>query len=171
MICMQRRVIISKYGRRKARNWPEYYRLGMKCTRNYSLRGRSQSTGGCQTIGEEFRYGLARRLPCLLSEKKLDFGSCDKIFTSDWLSEDQVVVGTKCNKVNGQVIGGVAEITPPLRLLSFSLLTSTVTGEWRFLAWVHHLCLSLLGQHVGFTVCAAVPAMSGWLLAGQTPIT
>ena len=77
----------------------------MTCTGNYSLRGRSQSTGGRQTIGEEFQYGLARRLPCLLNEKKLDFGSCDKIFTSDWLSEDQVVVGTKCNKVNGQVMG------------------------------------------------------------------
>lgn len=145
----------------------------MKCTRNYSLRDRSLSTGGRQTIGEGFRYGVARRLPCLLSEKKLNFGSCDKIFTSDWLSEDQVVVGTKCNKVSRQVIGGVAElaVTPPLRLLSFLLWTSTATGGWRFLAWVHHHCLSLLGQHVGFIVCAAVPATSGWLLAEQYPIT
>ena len=54
-------------------------------------------------VGEEFRYGLARRLPFLLSEKKLNFGNCDKIFSSSWLSEDQVVVGTKCNKVSAMI--------------------------------------------------------------------
>ena len=69
----------------------------MKCTRK---RSRTKTNSDGRTIGEEFRYDLARRLPYLLTERKLDFGNCDKIFSSSWLSEDQVVVGTKCNKVS-----------------------------------------------------------------------
>ena len=81
--------------------------------KNTSNRCRAKSTCESRTIGEEFRYDLARRLPYLLSEKKLDFGNCDKIFSSSWLSEDQVVVGTKCNKVGGNWGGPEFAMTPP----------------------------------------------------------
>ena len=78
---------------------PEDCFLGMKCTIDRLLHDRPQSICDHPPIGEEFQFELARRLPSLLREKKLDFGDCDKIFSTQWLSEDQVVVGTKCNKV------------------------------------------------------------------------
>lgn len=51
-----------------------------------------------------FSYDLARRLPHLLKEKTLDLGEIDKIFASQWLTENEVVVGTKCNKVGQSCI-------------------------------------------------------------------
>lgn len=72
----------------------------MKCARHCSLFGRRQVADDDRpSIGEEFRYEIARRLPLLFTEKKLDFGDCNKIFSTSWISEDLVVVGTKCNKV------------------------------------------------------------------------
>ncbi len=43
---------------------------------------------------------VAHRLPHLLREKQLRWNESDKIFTSQWLSENNVLVGTKCNKVH-----------------------------------------------------------------------
>ncbi len=42
---------------------------------------------------------VAHRLPHLLREKQLRWNESDKIFASQWLSENNVLVGTKCNKV------------------------------------------------------------------------
>ena len=44
-------------------------------------------------------YALSRRLPHLLRERALDIGKTDKVFASEWITEEEVVVGTKCNKV------------------------------------------------------------------------
>ncbi len=43
---------------------------------------------------------IERHLPHVLDEKRLQIGQCDKIFASQWLTEDLTIVGTKCNKVN-----------------------------------------------------------------------
>ena len=48
---------------------------------------------------ERYNDVIERHLPHVLQEKKLDIGECDKIFASQWLSEDLAIVGTKCNKV------------------------------------------------------------------------
>lgn len=42
---------------------------------------------------------VSRRLPYLLREKPLDIGKTDKVFASEWITEEEVVAGTKCNKV------------------------------------------------------------------------
>ncbi len=42
---------------------------------------------------------IARRLPHLLNEINIDFGTSDKIFSSQWLSETEILIGSKCNKV------------------------------------------------------------------------
>ena len=44
-------------------------------------------------------HTVSQRLPHLLREKALDIGKTDKVFASEWITEEEVVVGTKCNKV------------------------------------------------------------------------
>lgn len=46
---------------------------------------------------------IARQLPHLLKEINIDFGTSDKIFSSQWLSETEVLIGSKCNKVAGRL--------------------------------------------------------------------
>ncbi|XP_065059789.1 DDB1- and CUL4-associated factor 12-like isoform X1 [Rhopilema esculentum] len=41
----------------------------------------------------------ARKLPTVLKEKELDVGQLDKIFSSAWLDNKNVVCGTKCNSL------------------------------------------------------------------------
>ena len=43
---------------------------------------------------------ISRRLPHLLQEKALKIGKTDKVFASQWITEDAVAVGTKCNKAS-----------------------------------------------------------------------
>ena len=48
---------------------------------------------------ERYNDMIERHLPHVLGEKKVDIGECDKIFASQWLTEDLAIVGTKCNEV------------------------------------------------------------------------
>ena len=47
----------------------------------------------------ELCRAVSRRLPHLLRERALDIGKTDKVFASQWITEEEIVVGTKCNKV------------------------------------------------------------------------
>ena len=55
----------------------------------------SQRSGTCS-----FGHRASRRLPYLLQERVLEIGRKDKVFASQWITEDEVAVGTKCNKVS-----------------------------------------------------------------------
>ncbi|CAG8732910.1 4003_t:CDS:2, partial [Gigaspora rosea] len=42
---------------------------------------------------------VSRRMPHLFQETQIDLGNHDKIFCSHWISHNEIVVGTKCNKL------------------------------------------------------------------------
>lgn len=48
-------------------------------------------------------YEIARRLPNLIRELPINLGTSDKIFSSQWLSETEVLIGSKCNKVHNNI--------------------------------------------------------------------
>lgn len=49
---------------------------------------------------ENFSSFVSSKIPYLLTETQIDLENHDKIFTSHWISENEIIVGTKCNKVN-----------------------------------------------------------------------
>ena len=68
------------------------------------LRPRPHTRQAVELTHGEFGYELSRRLPPLLREKRVELGQTDKVFASQWLTEDEVIVGTKCNKVAKETV-------------------------------------------------------------------
>ncbi len=60
---------------------------------------RPETVNSVQMVRGEFGDELARRLPHLLRERKVELGQTDKVFACQWLSEEEVIAGTKCNCV------------------------------------------------------------------------
>ncbi|XP_003461423.1 DDB1- and CUL4-associated factor 12-like protein 2 [Cavia porcellus] len=50
-----------------------------------------------QGIQSQLHSYATSRLPELLTERRLHLGTVDKVFSSQWLNDHQVVCGTKCN--------------------------------------------------------------------------
>ncbi len=67
---------------------------------NWDAAARSERRVIGQLAEADMDNFVALRLPPLLREKQLRWNESDKIFASQWLSEDHVLVGTKCNKVS-----------------------------------------------------------------------
>jgi hypothetical protein len=45
-------------------------------------------------------YATAVHLPSTLREQEIATGPLDKIFTAKWLSESELILGSKCNKAS-----------------------------------------------------------------------
>ncbi|XP_005000123.1 DDB1- and CUL4-associated factor 12-like protein 2 [Cavia porcellus] len=61
--------------------------------RALGMRGRPSLQG----VRGQMGCRLASQLPELLTERRLHLGAVDKVFSSQWLNDRQVVCGTKCN--------------------------------------------------------------------------
>ena len=59
-----------------------------------------QESGSARLSNETQVNFSALHLPEALRESELKFGETDKIFAAEWLNEDHIICGTKCNKVS-----------------------------------------------------------------------
>jgi len=55
----------------------------------------------CMYIRYPMNYSSYKssKIPQLMKEKEISLENHDKIFSSHWISNNEVVVGSKCNKV------------------------------------------------------------------------
>lgn len=84
---------------------------------------------------------VSKHIPPLLAEKEFELGKINKIFSSHWLDDRQVAMGTKCNKVWWMICELCEEtcfvdkrfVVIPLNfLLNFSWLSWTLRQENSF---------------------------------------
>lgn len=84
---------------------------------------------------------VSKHIPPLLAEKEFELGKINKIFSSHWLDDRQVAMGTKCNKVRWMICELCEEtcfvdktfVLIPLNfLLNFSWLSWTLRQENSF---------------------------------------
>ena len=71
-------------------------------------------------------HTASRRLPHLLREKLLDIGKTDKVFASEWITEEEVAVGTKCNKVCGRPLVRRCYVNIPITCHSLAMLLTII---------------------------------------------
>ena len=73
-----------------------------------SAKRQKRSAPSCQTsswreppgdVAETVNYITARKIPSLLREREFDVGGLDKVFAAAWLSEKDIVIGTKCDRL------------------------------------------------------------------------
>ena len=61
---------------------------------------RSRTMGHVKHKKRAILNWTTRKLPNVLAEREISVGQINKIFASEWISDHQVVVGTKCNSVS-----------------------------------------------------------------------
>ena len=70
------------------------------CTNIFSYVNLRQETTSTR-ISDDFKSNFsALHLPEAIRENELAFGEYDKIFAAEWLNEDHIICGTKCNNVS-----------------------------------------------------------------------
>lgn len=65
----------------------------------YYTQARQHGKCAAAVVRQELNTYLSLQIPGLLKEREYALGYINKIFAAQWLSDQQVVFGTKCNKV------------------------------------------------------------------------
>jgi len=69
------------------------------CTNIFNYVNLRQESGSARISNETQVNFSATHLPSALRENELKFGETDKIFAAEWLNEDHIICGTKCNNL------------------------------------------------------------------------
>eukprot|EP00111_Clytia_hemisphaerica_P002506 TCONS_00007161-protein len=84
------------------------------CSNIFSYVNLRQETTSTR-ISDDFKSSFsALRLPEAMRENELAFGEYDKIFAAEWLNEDHIICGTKCNNLIVQNITSQSKWEIPL---------------------------------------------------------
>jgi hypothetical protein len=86
---------------------------------------------------------LSKQLPSLLKETPYDLKEINKIFAARWINDHQVILGSKCNKVNNIVFSWSYELS--FFVLSNFVLELANFPAWiRFVSWWFQVCLKVI---------------------------
>jgi len=72
---------------------------GKICNNVFNYVNVRQGTACTRLTDSAKEYFSALHLPEAVKENELTFGEYDKIFAAQWLNEDHIICGTKCNNV------------------------------------------------------------------------
>jgi WD repeat-containing protein 40A len=111
-----------------------------------------------------------RRIPTLLREQQYNTEGFDKVFASVWLSDVEVVYGTKCNRI--LVLNTVTGKKVEIPSIVSHVLNSSVTQQNQHPSLPQQQFQQIMNGNANYNILNAHPALAPWpRLASLTNLT